>query len=258
MIDHSGEVHHRLTLLRKGEPYIAPKTGKKKQRYYCSCSCGQYTEDNPKLITYESISNGSTKSCGCLQKELCAETITKYNNNNKRYNVYDLSGEYGIGYTIKGEEFWFDLEDYDKIKNYYWRRNNEGYYASSVNDINKNDLMLHNLITNCPENKIVDHIHGSDTLYDNRKNNLRIVTRSQNTMNSIIRKDNTSGVRGVMYDKTHDRWIARIKADGVEHFLGYYINFDDAVKVRKEDEEKYFGEYSFDNSRGKIYGQYKL
>lgn len=34
-------------------------------------------------------------------------------------NTYDLSGEYGIGYTTKGEEFWFDLEDYDKIKSIY-------------------------------------------------------------------------------------------------------------------------------------------
>ena len=35
-------------------------------------------------------------------------------------NVYDLSGEYGIGYTLKGEPFWFDLEDYDLIKDYCW------------------------------------------------------------------------------------------------------------------------------------------
>ena len=38
-------------------------------------------------------------------------------------NVYDLSGEYGIGYTLKGEEFYFDLEDYDKIKDYCWHIN---------------------------------------------------------------------------------------------------------------------------------------
>ena len=36
----------------------------------------------------------------------------------KKYNTYDLSGEYGIGYTSKGEEFYFDLDDYDKIKDY--------------------------------------------------------------------------------------------------------------------------------------------
>ena len=38
----------------------------------------------------------------------------------KKYNTYDLSGEYGIGYTTKGEKFLFDLEDYEKIKDYCW------------------------------------------------------------------------------------------------------------------------------------------
>lgn len=37
------------------------------------------------------------------------------NHNCKIFNKYDLSGEYGIGYTSKGEEFYFDLEDYKKM-----------------------------------------------------------------------------------------------------------------------------------------------
>ena len=245
-VDNSGETHYNLTLLKKGEPYIAPKTGKKKQRYYCSCSCGKYTKDNPKLILYDKIISGRTRSCGCLQREYAIETISDYNENNKKYNTYDLSGEFGIGYTLKGEEFWFDLEDYDKIKDYYWRRNDDGYYVASVK---RKDLMLHNLVTNCSKDKVADHIKGSNTLYDNRKSNLRIVTKSQNVMNSIIRSDNTSGVRGVTYDKIHNRWVVRIQADNQKHFLGYFANFNDAVLIRKEAEEKYFGEYSYDNSR---------
>ena len=45
----------------------------------------------------------------------------------KKYNTYDLTGEYGIGYTSKDEEFYFDLEDYDKIKDYCWRITMQGY-----------------------------------------------------------------------------------------------------------------------------------
>lgn len=41
----------------------------------------------------------------------------------KQYNRYDLSGEFGKGWTNKEEEFWFDLEDFDKIKNYCWHFN---------------------------------------------------------------------------------------------------------------------------------------
>ncbi|WP_368488451.1 hypothetical protein [Clostridium sp. BJN0013] len=37
-----------------------------------------------------------------------------------KYNTYDLTGEYGIGYDAKGNIFYFDLEDYDRIKDFYW------------------------------------------------------------------------------------------------------------------------------------------
>ena len=51
----------------------------------------------------------------------------KFIERSRKYNTYDLSGDYGIGYTEEGNEFSFDLEDYDKIKNYYWNIDNKGY-----------------------------------------------------------------------------------------------------------------------------------
>lgn len=44
----------------------------------------------------------------------------KGNHINKKYNAYDLTKDYGKGYTLDGVEFIFDLEDYDKIKDYCW------------------------------------------------------------------------------------------------------------------------------------------
>ena len=52
----------------------------------------------------------------------------------KKHNKYDLSGEYGIVYTSNGEEYWFDKEDYDKIKDYYWRKDPHGYLRSQIFD----------------------------------------------------------------------------------------------------------------------------
>ena len=51
----------------------------------------------------------------CREKKInrCKELFSKT-------NKYDLSGEYGIGYDSNGQKFYFDLEDYDKIKNYCW------------------------------------------------------------------------------------------------------------------------------------------
>ena len=76
----------------------------------CKCDCGNET-----IVVGGRLNYGTTKSCGCLKREITS--IVR-----KKHNTYDLSGEYGIVYTSKGEEFWFDKEDYDKVKDYYWRK----------------------------------------------------------------------------------------------------------------------------------------
>jgi hypothetical protein len=92
----------------------------------------------------------------------------------------------------------------------------------------------------------VDHIRHKR--YDNRKSELRIIDNSKNQMNSVIKKNNTSGCKGVSWDKRAGKWYAYINVNKKRINLGKYINFEDAVKVRKGAEEKYFGEYSYDNS----------
>ncbi|MBE6666531.1 MAG: AP2 domain-containing protein [Ruminococcaceae bacterium] len=54
---------------------------------------------------------------------------------------------------------------------------------------------------------------------------------------------NTSGVRGVYYDKKTKKWRARLKFKGKLMNFGTYENFDDAVKARKRAEEEYYGEF---------------
>lgn len=55
-----------------------------------------------------------------------------------------------------------------------------------------------------------------------------------------VRKNNTSGVQGVYYNKQRKRWHSYIRCQGKNHFLGTYKSFEDAVKARKEAEEKFF------------------
>lgn len=160
----------------------------------------------------------------------------------RKHNQYDLSGEYGIGYTSNtNKPFYFDLEDYDRIKDYCWFANAYGYIASKYNS---KIIFLHKIIMDTTD-KIIDHINHNTT--DNRKNNLRIVTKSQNAANHNILRNNTSGVTGV--DKRIDgKWRARIRINNKIIFLGNYTDFNDAVRARKQAEEKYFGQYSYDNS----------
>ena len=97
-----------------------------------------------------------------------------------------------------------------------------------------------------PNTTDIDHINHN--LFDNRKCNLREVTHSQNIMNSSKRSDNTSGVTGVSWCKSKNKWIAYIAMNGKQKYLGAFEKKEEAIKVRKSAEEEYFGKYSYDNS----------
>ena len=170
----------------------------------------------------------------------------------KQYNTYDLSGEYGIGWTNKGEEFWFDLEDYDKIKDYCWHFNPNGHLITTERGGTKRIIFHRFVMEPIPDGMVVDHlIHppGNENKYDNRKGNLQIKTPQQNSMNSCPHSNNKSGVSGVT--EQDNKWIARIGYKGKRILLGIFENFEDAVRARKDGEEKYWGEYGYNNINSK-------
>lgn len=85
----------------------------KNKKWDCICTCGKTKTISDTLLRYKEII-----SCGCF----ASNEIKKRNSKRlKKYNIYNLTGEYGIGYTSNtNKEFYFDIEDYDKIKNYCW------------------------------------------------------------------------------------------------------------------------------------------
>ena len=229
--DLTGQYFGRLKVIERVEDYIE-KNGNKRSQWLCECKCG-----NRVKVIGKSLKNGNTKSCGCLQKEITSKHF-------KKYNDYDLSGEYGIGYTSKGDTFYFDLEDYDKIKDYCWYKSGE-YFATNDSK-NHKLILLHRLIVNAPDDKVVDHKNHLE--YDNRKQNLRVCEYSDNAHNMSNTSRNTSGIKGVCWYKSINSWHSRITIDGKTVSLGYYKSFDDAVKARKKAEKKYYGEFNYDDS----------
>ena len=130
-----------------------------------------------------------------------------------------------------------DLEDVERVKNYKWGLiSSTGYVSNSTNV-----SLLHRFIMNCPDDMVVDHINHNKL--DNRKENLRICTQQQNNMNKKMKSNNTSGVVGVSWDKTHSKWIAHIGLNGKLINLGYYSTKKEAIKARQEAEIEHFGEY---------------
>lgn len=122
-----------------------------------------------------------------------------------------------------------------KMKWYY----NLGYAASKPRS---GIVYLHRLIMNSPKDLQIDHINGNRL--DNRKENLRVCTKSQNAMNSKLARTNTSGYKGVNWDKRYNKWRARIKLNKKEKHLGFFNNKEDAAKAYNEAAIKYFGEFA--------------
>lgn len=240
-LDLTGQRFGRLTVVKRVENHVFP-SGKQKSRWLCDCDCGNEVVVIGSNLTKE---NG-TRSCGCLVQECIRKS------KNKKYNTYDLSGEYGIGYTTKGEEFYFDLEDYDKIKDYCWYVSDEGYIKAYSPELSK-IISIHRTIIGLNDLSYeIDHIRGKLTRHDNRKYNLRIVTKSQNQMNKTKQSNNTSGVTGVSWHKASGKWASYIIVNKQQIHLGLHDTFENAIKARKDGEEKYFGEFSYDNSQSYI------
>ena len=229
--DLTGHRFGYLTVLDRAEDHISC-SGRKRIKWNCLCDCGEYTK-----VLATNLKQGKIVSCGCYKKN-----VTNFK---KKYNNYDLSGEFGIGYTSNGEEFYFDLEDYCKIKNYTWYKNDQGYLVAHSEEQN---IRMHRVIMEASDDYEVDHIHGKFTRHDNRKNNLRIVTHTQNNWNKGKMVTNKSGYRGVSWSKSHGKWESQIECNHKHIHLGFFEDIEEAYKVRLEAEEKYFGEYSYDNS----------
>ena len=82
----------------------------------------------------------------------------------------------------------------------------------------------------------VDHIDG-DKL-NNRLSNLRVVTSSENSMNTKIYSNNKTGHHGVWWDKTRGNYQVHIRRNGKRIVLGRFALLDEAVSARKDAEIK--------------------
>lgn len=89
---------------------------------------------------------------------------------------------------------------------------------------------------------LIDHI-SKDRL-DNRKSNLRTVSKSQNSLNTKLRKDNKSGCRGISWDKERNKWFVRIAVNRKNIALGRYKDIGDAINAYNEAAKKYHGKFA--------------
>lgn len=106
--------------------------------------------------------------------------------------------------------------------------------------------MFYNFILNRLSNyhNIIDHINN-DPL-DNRKINLREVSRKQNSYNSRKSIGKSSIYKGVCWNKKQSNWCYNIKYDGLKE-SGYCKNEEEAALEYDKLAKKYYGEYAYLN-----------
>lgn len=156
--------------------------------------------------------------------------------------LYDNYAEIVL-YNNKGIEVArtvIDIEDVDKVKNYKWHLRDDGYVSGTFG---KKRKYLHHFIMDIEKlsRTGLEIDHQDRNKLNNRKNNLKLITISNNRFNINIQTNNNSGIRGVYWNKKMDKWRGQIFHNRKNIHLGYFDKLEDAIQARIDAELKYFG-----------------
>lgn len=146
-----------------------------------------------------------------------------------------------------GIEFLVSEEDYQDVIEVDWRVSGgkpflyiQGTYKSKAET---KSVSLHRVLTGALPGELVDHINGN-TL-DNRRSNLRICTRAQNSMNSSKKyKKKTATHKGVHWNKQKKKWKAEIRINYKKQHLGFYLTQEEAALAYNKKAIELFGEFA--------------
>lgn len=214
-IDLSGMNFGRLAVMKRHG------TNKhKKATWLCLCECG-----NEAVVITSKLRSGHTKSCGCLQKERTSKASIGhgFSQETTEYNIwaamiqrcentncvdYDEYGGRGIKVCDEWKSFGnfiSDMGERPSLKHTLERKNNDKGYCKN----------------NC--------------VWDNR------TTQSRNQR---LRKDNTTGVRGVQWDYDRNKYRVTISNNRKKIYIGLFGEMKEAKEARKRAELKYWGKSS--------------
>jgi hypothetical protein len=155
-----------------------------------------------------------------------------------------------------------DDDDYERVSAHKWAvldNHGRGFYARANLKVSSTprkyeSLLMHRFISGAVRGQVADHINRNGL--DNRKENLRVATRSTNAANSKHRADrSTSPYRGVYkIGKITKKYEAQLRADGVLHRLGRYLDPKEAALAYDYAAGHYFGEFAVkNNAQGESY-----
>lgn len=226
-----GKVFDRWQVLK-----FSHKVGYNKY-YICRClDCGK-----EKSVYIANLIRGASKSCGCKSRAQNAYAI------NKKYNNFEIKNDIVYVYVNNDLQkvMLCDIDDWESLKTLYWV-DAQGYAGATYN---YKHFKFHRLVMKVNDPKIqVDHINGNKL--DNRKINLRICTNQENSMNKYENSNNTSGYKGVFFDKSRNKWRGHIMYNGESiKSPKRYNTPEEAYEWYKAKSNELFGDFSVFESR---------
>ncbi len=134
-----------------------------------------------------------------------------------------------------------------KTKRILRPRIRSGYYAINLCDKNEmktfpiHRLVAKTFIPNLENKKCVDHINNNKL--DNSISNLRWASYQDNSRNTSLKNNNTSGIKGVSYYKSSNKWEVKISFNNKKIHIGYFDNIEDAKIARQLKAKEVYAEF---------------
>lgn len=139
-----------------------------------------------------------------------------------------------------------DEEDYSIVSKLKWRAVFNGFTWYAISTYHKKTVYMHRLIMKEAETCVhIDHINSNGL--DNRKENLRSCNGSQNNMNRKKSMIATSIYKGVYWDRSAGRWVARVKINRKPVYERSFTREIDAAIAYDSTAKAIFGEYARTN-----------
>lgn len=187
--------------------------------FYAECP---YCKNKVWIRADSIIGPGTTVSCGC------------YNKNNNYKKPIDIS-ERKFG-RLKAIEPTDEREDNGKI---IWKCECE---CGNITYVSVSDL-TRKRVRSCGCLQAETRRDNCKIAGNNIKNNYCIDDTNVNRLTAKISKRNTSGIKGVSWDKSRNRWVAQIEFKKKHYHLGRFENLEDAAQARKNAEDALFGNF---------------
>lgn len=159
-----------------------------------------------------------------------------------------LGGKYGVG-----KHAIVDDADYETLSAHKWYVMKNGYATRTIDLGRLNGkkrtraMTMHRQLMGEPT-LLVDHCNN-DRL-DNRRSNLRLATKHENTMNRVLHKNSSTGFKGVFFRKEcpNKPYYARVGMDRKYVHLGYFKHPEEAAQAYNTKAKELFGEFALLNN----------